>query len=100
MEVEFISSGHFCVNIAKRKSEIHVHSEENAPNITYDMSTTEKRKVLVKVLKQFGHVSYSYSCLAAKLLDKTATNYADTSDDRHLMCANCDVCMANKRLSS
>ncbi|CAC5413707.1 unnamed protein product [Mytilus coruscus] len=97
VELEFTSSGHYCVNIVKTKPEIHVNSEENVLNITDDTSTAEKRKTLVKVHKQFGHATFNR---LAKLLKKAGMNNADILDLLRSVCENCDICMTNKRPSS
>ncbi|VDI06062.1 Hypothetical predicted protein [Mytilus galloprovincialis] len=78
VELEFTSSGHYCVNIVKTKPEIQnlpVNVEENVLNITDDMSTAEKRKTLVKVHKQFGHATFNR---LSKLINKAGMNNADT----------------------
>ncbi|VDI61048.1 Hypothetical predicted protein [Mytilus galloprovincialis] len=100
VELEFTSSGHYCVNIVKTKPEIqnvNVNIEENVLNITDDMSTAEKRKTLVKVHKQFGHATFNR---LTKLLNKAGMTNADTIDILRSVCENCDICMTNKRPSS
>ncbi|CAC5425238.1 unnamed protein product [Mytilus coruscus] len=100
VELEFTSSGHYCVDIVKTKPEIqnvHVNIEENVLNITDDMSTAEKRKTLVKLHKQFGHATFNR---LTKLLNKAGMNNADTLDLLRSVCENCDICMTNKRPSS
>ncbi|VDI16939.1 Hypothetical predicted protein [Mytilus galloprovincialis] len=100
VELEFTSSGHYCVNIVKTKPEIQnlpVNVEENVLNITDDMSTAEKRKTLVKVHKQFGHATFNR---LSKLLNKAGMNNADTLELLRSVCENCDICMTNKRPSS
>lgn len=49
VELEFTSSGHYCVNILKTKPELS--SEENILNDIDEMIPTEKHKTLVKLHK-------------------------------------------------
>ncbi|CAG2196696.1 unnamed protein product [Mytilus edulis] len=100
VELEFTSSGHYCVNIVKTKPEIQnspVNVEENVLNITDGMSTAEKRKTLVKIHKQFGHATFNR---LSKLINKAGMNNADTLELLRSVCENCDICMTNKRPSS
>ncbi|CAG2196706.1 unnamed protein product [Mytilus edulis] len=100
VELEFTSSGHYCVNIVKTKPEIKnlpVNVEENVLYITDGMSTAEKRKTLVKVHKQFGHATFNR---LSKLLNKAGMNNANTLELLRSVCENCDICMTNKRPSS
>ena len=94
VELEFTSSGHYCVNITKSKPELS--SLDNVLNVTDEMSPTEKRKTLVKLHKQFGHATYNR---LAKLLNKAGTNNTDTLDLLRSVCENCEICITNKRPS-
>lgn len=94
VEIEFTSSGHYCVNIMKTKPELR--TVDNILNVTDGMSPTEKRKTLVKLHKQFGHATYNR---LVRLLNKAGTNNADTLDLLRSVFETCDICMSNKRPS-
>lgn len=55
----FTSSGHYCVNIMDNKTKGHEESqcENEILIILEEMSAAEKRKILLKLHKQFGHAS-------------------------------------------
>lgn len=68
--LEFTSSGHYCVDIRdKHNTQSQIKDvvlattdgesqvEEKALAVTEDMSAEEKREVLLKLHKQFGHAS-------------------------------------------
>lgn len=64
--LEFTSSGHYCVDIRDQDNTrrqlkddmiLTVTAEDEALTVTENMSPGEKRKVLLKLHKQFGHAS-------------------------------------------
>lgn len=54
--LEFTSSGHYCVDIRDRSAKVSCNESEVLV-VTAEMSTKEKRKILLKLHKQFGHAS-------------------------------------------
>ncbi len=91
VKLDFTSSGHYCVNIMDDKSRGHEESqcENEILIISEEMSSAAKRKILLKLHKQFGHAS------AEKLqrLLKSAGN-KDTECDSLLIkiVSECEIC--------
>lgn len=54
--LEFTSSGHYCVDIRDKEAKIS-QNEEEVLTVTENMSTDEKRRIILKLHKQFGHTS-------------------------------------------
>ena len=57
VELEFTSSGHYCINFLKTNPVMQEGTEDEVLNIEH-MEVGEKWKALIKLHKQFGHATY------------------------------------------
>ena len=95
IDVNFTSSGHYCVNI----SNIDGHSQlgkdcEEVLLINNKMSTKEKRDTLVKLHKQFGHKPPEK---LISLLKSAGTIDSEVPSIVKDICSNCAICHKLKR---
>lgn len=62
VELEFTSSGHYCINILKINPVMQEGTEDEVLNIEHmevqNVHVGEKWKALIKLRKQFGHATY------------------------------------------
>ena len=94
VDLEFTSSGHYCVNILRPDQAVNVGDEVlQVIDITH-MSEDEKLKILVKLHKQFGHASYER---LAKLLKSTGRIDSETLKTLQKVCEDCKICLVNKK---
>lgn len=95
VELEFTSSGHYCVNLLDSlHSKTDNIDEEVVLAVESGMTEKEKKRTLTKLHKQFGHAS-------AERLSKSLKN-AGTSDKQLLdmlekVTMECEVCAVHKR---
>ena len=103
--LEFTSSGHYCVDIRdddytrkpmKDDKILAATAEDEALTVTEDMSPGEKRKVLLKLHKQFGHAS-------ADRLQKLIQSSGNKDKDCHIILQqivhDCDICQRYSKTS-
>ena len=97
IDVNFTSSGHYCVNIINGgHSQLDKHCEE-VLLINNNMSEKEKRDILVKLHKQFGHKPPDK---LIALLKSAGTINADVPSIVREICSNCAICHKLKRPSA
>uniref|UniRef100_A0AAV2MPS7 Integrase catalytic domain-containing protein n=1 Tax=Knipowitschia caucasica TaxID=637954 RepID=A0AAV2MPS7_KNICA len=91
--LELTSSGHYCVDIRDEHAEVSCN-ESQVLVVTGEMSTKEKRKVLLKLHKQFGHAS-------AERLQKLIQSSGNTDQDCPIILQeiirDCEICQRYSR---
>lgn len=91
--LELTSSGHYCVDIRDGNTEADTNESEVLV-VTAEMSTKEKRKVLLKLHKQFGHAS-------ADRLQRLILSSGNTDKDCPVILQeiirDCEVCQRYSR---
>ena len=94
INLEFTSSGHYCVNILDR------HYENNPDEevlITQENMTNDQQKnMILKLHKQFGHASVER---LTKLIKAAGTKDRDILEIIPEIVNNCDICLKFKRPS-
>ena len=118
IKLEFTSSGHYCVNIMDNKSDKNIKkedqvltaTEESTPAdkqtedegqcedeiliISENMSTATKKKMLLKLHKQFGHASVDR---LQKLLRSSGNNDAECVLILQKIVSECEICQKYSR---
>lgn len=96
VDLDFTSSGHYCVNILDKKTltESTYEDQEEVLQITENMSPDQKRKTLRKLHKQFGHANYNR---LSQLLKSAGTTDIETLNLLDLVIQNCEICVTNKK---
>lgn len=93
VELEFTSSGHYCVNILDTFQD--ECAEDEVLVIEDNMTEKEKKKILIKLHKQFGHASADQ---LSQLLKSAGTSDANTLDMIQRVTEECEVCFLHKTL--
>lgn len=91
VELEFTSSGHYCVNILDTFQD--ECAEDEVLVIEDNMTEKEKKKILIKLHKQFGHASADR---LSQLLKSAGTSDANTLDVLQRVTEECEVCFLHK----
>ena len=94
VELEFTSSGHYCINFLKTNPVMQEGTEDEVLNIEH-MEVGEKQKALIKLHKQFGHATYDR---LAQLMNNAENTDAASLEILQTICENCEICIKNKRL--
>lgn len=92
VNLEFTSSGHYCVKIIKDQhiNKNHLSNEEENQEVRENMSKAEKKKIAIK----FGHATYDR---LAQLLKSAGTTGNESLDILRMVCENCETCIQYKR---
>lgn len=96
VNLEFTSSGHYCVKIIKDQhiNKNHLSNEEEILEVRENMSKAEKKKIAIKLHKQFGHATYDR---LPQLLKSAGTTGNESLDILRTVCENCETCIQYKR---
>ncbi len=110
VELEFTSSGHYCVNIMDNESSpkdmkcseqiLATHEEERNDDeneiliISDKMSPAEKRNILMKLHKQFGHASADK---LQRLLNSSGNKDTECSIILQKIVSECEVCQKHSK---
>lgn len=113
VELEFSSSGHYCVNIMDKKAKLkhsqcreqvlttaenddlkerdneNSHYEDEILTISDEMNSAEKHKILLKLHKQFGHASADR---IQRLLNSAGNKDTECSTILLRIVNECDIC--------
>ena len=93
--LEFTSSGHYCVDIRDNDNTTHrVTGEDEVLTVTENMSPTEKRKVLLKLHKQFGHASADR---LQRLIQSSGNKDKSCLSILQQIVHDCDICQRYSR---
>lgn len=97
--LEFTSSGHYCVDIRDKDTRSHIKdikdvvltttAEDETLIVTENMFPDEKRKVLLKLHKQFGHASADR---LQKLIQSSGNKDKDCLTILQQIVHDCDIC--------
>ncbi|XP_061906336.1 uncharacterized protein LOC133659674 [Entelurus aequoreus] len=96
--LEFTSSGHYCVDIRDKNSTtqqmkddviLAATAEDEVLTVTENMSSAEKRKILLKLHKQFGHASADR---LQRLIQSSGNKDKDCLTILQQIVHDCDIC--------
>ena len=94
VNLEFTSSGHYCVNILGSNKRTDVGQEVLEVKEITNLSEEKKSVALLKLHKQFGHASYDR---LVKLLKNSGLTDCKTLKTLQIVCENCETCLVNKK---
>ena len=95
IDVNFTSSGHYCVNISNSNGHRQLGKDiEQVLLINSEMSKEEKRDILLKLHKQFGHKAPEK---LISLLKSAGDIDAEVPSIVKDICSNCAICHKLKR---
>ena len=98
IDVNFTSSGHYCVNISNTDGHSLLEKDcEEVLLINNKMSRKEKRDILMKLHKQFGH---RHPDKLISLLKSAGTIDSEVPSIVKDICSNCAICHKIKRPQS
>ena len=91
VKLDFTSSGHYCVNIMDNKTKGHEENqcENEILIISEEMSSAAKRKILLKLHKQFGHASAER---LQRLLKSSGNKDTECDNLLEKIVGECEIC--------
>ena len=96
IQLDLTSSGHYCINILDDDSSDDKDREDIALMVTNELNGKEKKRIISKLHKQFGHAS---SERLRKLMESAGIDTSEIKTTLQEVLKECDICMKFKQPS-